>query len=73
MEQAESPRNDVAAAALYAAARTCSDARLRGAILALASMREGLTLMEAAQIWRVDPAALLDVERRFNVGGIDAL
>lgn len=68
------PHRDAAAAAdLFAAASACPDPRLRGAILALASIYDGVGFAEAARLWNVDPKTLSDVWRRFEDSGIEGL
>ena len=73
MHRTEPLRNDVAAAELSAAARTCADARLRGVLLALASRYRDLSFSDAAQIWRVDPATLRIALQHFEQAGLDGL
>lgn len=73
MDQAEPLRDDGVVADLSAAARACADARLRGVILALASLHEGLGLRDAARIWGVDPTILGQARQRFEESGLDGL
>ncbi len=69
----ERPRYVASAEDLSEAARRCQDARIRGAVLAVASLHEGMALMDAARIWCVDLAILRDVIRRLDEGGLDGL
>jgi hypothetical protein len=73
MDRTEPSRNDVAAADLSAAARVCADARLRGVLLALASLYEGVGFVDAARLWRVEPATLQRALQRFEEAGLDGL
>ena len=69
----ERPRNVILAEDLSQAARRCQDARIRGAILAVASLDDGMTLTDAARIWCVDLVILRDVIRRLDESGLDGL
>jgi hypothetical protein len=73
MRDGERPRCRVSAEDLFEAALRCENARLRGAILAVASLDEGMALTEAARTWRVDLATLRDVIRRLDESGLDGL
>jgi hypothetical protein len=73
MDRNEPSRNNVAAADLSAAARACADARLRGVLLALASLYEGVGFSDAARLWRVEPATLQRALQRFEEAGLDGL
>lgn len=73
MRDTERPRHSISAADLYDAARRCTDARIRGAILAIASLNDGKALADAARIWRVDLPTLQDVIRRLDERGLDGL
>jgi hypothetical protein len=73
MRDAERPRHGISAANLYEAALRCTDARICGAILAVASLDDGMTLTEAARTWRVDLATLRDVIGRLDESGLDGL
>lgn len=73
MRDAERPRLDVSVEDLSEAALRCTDARIRGAILAVASLDDGIALMDAARIWRDDLATLQDVIRRLDESGLDGL
>ncbi len=73
MNRVESLRDDVAVGDLSAAAKRCSDARLRGVILALASLHEGVGLRDAARIWRIDPNILQCARQRFEESGLEGL
>jgi hypothetical protein len=66
-------RGDFTAEDLYDAACACPDARLRGAVLALASLYEGDAPPDVARIWALDPASLSALVRRFNEDGLDGL
>jgi len=73
MRDAERPRHDVSAEDLFEAALRCTDARIRGAFLAVASLDDGMSLTDAARTWRVDVATLRDVIRRLEESGLDGL
>ena len=73
MRDAERPRHGVSAGDLSDAARRCQDARIRGAILAVASFHDGMALTDAARIWCVDLVTLRDVIRRLDESGLDGL
>jgi hypothetical protein len=73
MRDAERPRIDVSAKDLSEAALRCTDARIRGAILAVASLDDGMSLREAARTWRVDLATLREVIRRLDDSGLDGI
>lgn len=73
MQRRERQPGDVTADDLYRAACACADARLRGAILALASLYEGDALHDAARLWGVDPATLRDLVDSVNEDGLRAL
>jgi len=73
MTYAKCPRHDLSVNELFEAARQCTDAQRRGAILAVASLRDGMALTDAARIWRVELATLRDVIRRLDESGIDGL
>ncbi len=73
MDKAERWQARVALDDLYAAACVCNDAKLRGVILALACLHEGLVLSDVARIWRIDPADLREAIRQFDESGIDGL
>ena len=72
MDGAE-PLQNAATADLSAAARTSTDARLRGVLLALASLYRNVGFADAARIWRVDPATLHRALQRFEEAGLDGL
>lgn len=73
MDKGNPTTRDAAVAALYRAANRCEDAKLRGAMLALASVYEGVGFFEAIRVWGVDPPTLREVQRRFEAGGIASL
>lgn len=73
MRDGERPRHRVSAEDLSEAALRCEDARVRGAILAVSSLDDGMALTEAARTWRVDLATLRDVIRRLEAGGLNGL
>jgi len=73
MRGADRHRHGVSAEDLYKAALRCTDARIRGAILAVASLDDGMTLTDAARIWCVDLVTLRDVIRRLDESGLDGL
>jgi hypothetical protein len=73
MRDAERPRSDVSAEDLSEAALRCTDARIRGAVLAVASLDDGMALTDAARTWRVDLAILRDVIRRLDENGLEGL
>jgi len=73
MTYAERPRHGLSVNDLFEAARRCRNARIRGAILAVASLHDGMALTDAGRIWRVDLVTLRDVIRRLDESGIDGL
>ncbi len=73
MRDAERPPIRVSTKDLSEAARRCTDARIRGAILAVASLDDGMALTDAARTWRTDLATLRDVIRRLDERGLDGL
>jgi hypothetical protein len=73
MNRTDLLRDDITANDLYAAASGCTDARLRGVILALASLCEGVGFPDVVRIWKADPATLRDILQRLNERGLDGL
>lgn len=57
---------------LRAFARKCPDVRMRGHLLMIASIYDGMTADDAARIWRVNKPILEQVLRRFIEDGIEA-
>jgi len=73
MRYAEQPRYISLADDLYEAVKRCQNVRIRGAILAVASLHDGMALTDAGRIWRVDLVTLRDVIRRLDESGINGL
>ena len=73
MRYAEQPRYISLADDLYEAVKRCQNVRIRGAILAVASLHDGMALTDAARIWYVDLVTLREVIRRLDEGGINGL
>jgi hypothetical protein len=69
VRDAEAATIDVSAEDLFEAAKRCRDARIRGAILAVASLDDRMSLTDAARTWRVDLPTLRDVIRRLDDSG----
>jgi hypothetical protein len=73
VKDAERQRYSISAEDLFEAAKRCRDARIRGAILAVAWLDDRMSLTDAARTWRVDVPTLRDVIRRLEDSGVDGL